>query len=158
MIQYGFITLFVVAFPLGPLFALMNNLFEIRIDAFKVLTQLKRPLPKKAQDIGIWLPILNIISKLGVITNGIIIAFTSEFIPRLVYKTYFSDDRTLKGYVNFTLAKNITHVGANGTRVECFYRGFRESYTSLTPSEYTKIYYFILAARLLFLICFRCLI
>ena len=42
---------------------------EIRIDAFKVITQLKKPLPKKAQDIGIWLPILNAISKIGVITN-----------------------------------------------------------------------------------------
>lgn len=69
VIQYGFITLFVVAFPLAPLFAFLNNILEIRIDAFKVLTQLKRPLPKKAQDIGIWLPILNTISKLAVITN-----------------------------------------------------------------------------------------
>lgn len=69
VIQFGFITLFVVAFPLGPLFAFLNNILEIRIDAFKVLTQLKRPLPKPAKDIGIWLPILNIISKLGVITN-----------------------------------------------------------------------------------------
>jgi hypothetical protein len=69
VIQYGFITLFVVAFPLGPLFAFLNNIIEIRIDAFKVLTQLKRPLPKKAQNIGIWLPILNAISKIGVISN-----------------------------------------------------------------------------------------
>jgi hypothetical protein len=69
VIQYGFVVLFVVAFPLGPLFAFLNNIIEIRIDAFKVLTQLKRPIPRKAQDIGIWLPILNTISKLGVITN-----------------------------------------------------------------------------------------
>jgi hypothetical protein len=54
---------------LGPLFAFLNNIIEIRVDAFKVLTQLKRPLPKKAQDIGIWLPILNAISIIGVITN-----------------------------------------------------------------------------------------
>ena len=52
VIQYGFITLFVVAFPLGPLFAFLNNIIEIRIDAFKFLTQFRRPLPKKAQDIG----------------------------------------------------------------------------------------------------------
>ena len=125
-----------VAFPLGPLFALLNNIMEIRIDAFKVLTQLKRPLPKKAQDIGIWLPILNAISKIGVITNvsillcfvslrlklfiafvkiikqGLIIAFTSDFIPRLVYR--FSDHRmnpndygSLEGYVDFTLSTKI---------------------------------------------------
>ncbi len=35
-IQYGFITLFVTAFPLAPLFALLNNIFEIRLDANKV--------------------------------------------------------------------------------------------------------------------------
>ena len=69
VIQYGFITLFVVAFPLAPLFAFLNNIIEIRVDAFKVLTQLRRPLPKKAQDIGIWLPILNALSRLGVIVN-----------------------------------------------------------------------------------------
>jgi hypothetical protein len=59
----------VVAFPLAPLFAFLNNIIEIRVDAFKVLTQLKRPLPKKAQDIGIWLPILNALSRVGVIVN-----------------------------------------------------------------------------------------
>ena len=32
-IQYGFITLFVAAFPLAPLFALLNNIMEIRLDA-----------------------------------------------------------------------------------------------------------------------------
>ena len=35
-VQYGFITLFVAAFPLAPLFALINNIFEIRLDANKV--------------------------------------------------------------------------------------------------------------------------
>lgn len=78
VIQYGFITLFVVAFPLGPLFALLNNVMEIRIDAFKVVTQYRRPLPKKAQDIGIWLPILSTISKLGVITNVIFTVFEPQ--------------------------------------------------------------------------------
>ena len=52
VIQYGFITMFCVSFPLGPLFSYLNNLIEIRIDAFKVLTQYKRPLPKKAENIG----------------------------------------------------------------------------------------------------------
>lgn len=37
MIQYGFITIFVSAFPLAPLFALVNNIFELRVDAKKLL-------------------------------------------------------------------------------------------------------------------------
>ena len=52
MIQYGFITLFVTAFPLGPLFALINNLIEIRLDAYKFNCVFKRPMAARAQDIG----------------------------------------------------------------------------------------------------------
>jgi hypothetical protein len=38
VMQFGFVTLFITAFPLGPLFALLNNIFEIRIDADKFVT------------------------------------------------------------------------------------------------------------------------
>ncbi len=51
--------MFSISFPLGPLFSYINNLIEIRIDAFKVLTQYKRSLPKKAENIG-----LNFIQKI----------------------------------------------------------------------------------------------
>lgn len=71
VIQFGFIILFVVAFPLGPLFAFLNNIIEIRVDAYKFLVQLRRPLARRCENIGIWLNILNTISKIGVITNVI---------------------------------------------------------------------------------------
>lgn len=35
---------------------------------------------------GTWLQVLEIIGVLAVIANGMVIAFTSEFIPRIVYK------------------------------------------------------------------------
>ncbi len=41
-IQFGLITMFVPAFPLAPLFALINNIFEIRIDAYKILIGTRR--------------------------------------------------------------------------------------------------------------------
>ena len=52
VIQFGFVTIFVAAFPLAPLFALLNNIIEIRVDAYKFATQWKRPLAERAQDIG----------------------------------------------------------------------------------------------------------
>jgi len=52
VIQYGFITIFVAAFPLAPLFALLNNIIEIRLDAYKLVTQFKRPVAYRAVDIG----------------------------------------------------------------------------------------------------------
>eukprot|EP01047_Picozoa_sp_COSAG01_P115948 COSAG01_NODE_44619_length_417_cov_0.877358_1_plen_112_part_01 len=35
-IQIGFMTMFAVALPIGPLLALLNNLLELRIDAGKL--------------------------------------------------------------------------------------------------------------------------
>ena len=52
MIQFGFVTIFVAAFPLAPLFALMNNVLEIRTDADKFTTQLRRPMAARSATIG----------------------------------------------------------------------------------------------------------
>ena len=68
-IQYGFVTLFVAAFPLAPFFALVNNIIEIRLDAYKLITTSRRPLAQRAQDIGAWLGILQSITYLSVVTN-----------------------------------------------------------------------------------------
>jgi hypothetical protein len=69
VLQFGFVTLFVAAFPLAPLFALLNNLIEIRLDAYKFLVTNRRPMPARAEDLGVWTPILDGISKLAVLTN-----------------------------------------------------------------------------------------
>lgn len=52
VLQFGFLTLFVAAFPLGPLFALINNILEIRFDAVKFTTELRRPMAERVPDIG----------------------------------------------------------------------------------------------------------
>ncbi len=49
VIQYGFVTLFVAAFPLAPLLALLNNVFEIRLDAYKYTTLMRRPLGQQVR-------------------------------------------------------------------------------------------------------------
>lgn len=56
VIQFGFVSLFVASFPLAPLFALLNNIIEIRLDAKKFVTELRRPVAARAKDIGklIW--------------------------------------------------------------------------------------------------------
>eukprot|EP00744_Colponema_vietnamica_P001008 GILI01001731.1.p2 GENE.GILI01001731.1~~GILI01001731.1.p2 ORF type:complete len:458 (-),score=206.32 GILI01001731.1:254-1597(-) len=77
IIQYGYVTLFTVAFPLAPLLALLNNVAEIRLDAFKLTVLHRRPLPTKAEDIGSWYYILDIMTIMSVVTNVGVIAFTS---------------------------------------------------------------------------------
>uniref|UniRef100_A0A8C2AKH8 Anoctamin n=1 Tax=Cyprinus carpio TaxID=7962 RepID=A0A8C2AKH8_CYPCA len=84
VLQFGFITIFVAACPLAPLFALINNWVEVRLDAQKFVCEYRRPVVERAQDIGIWLTILKFISYLAVITNAFLIAFTSDFLPRSI--------------------------------------------------------------------------
>uniref|UniRef100_A0A914ZLA4 Anoctamin n=1 Tax=Parascaris univalens TaxID=6257 RepID=A0A914ZLA4_PARUN len=103
VIQFGFVTLFVSAFPLAPLFALLNNIMEIRLDAYKFLITTRRPLPERAKDIGIWLPILDGISKAAVLINAFVIAFTSDFVPKFVYRWVYHHQE-LYGYVNNSLS------------------------------------------------------
>lgn len=52
VLQFGFLTLFVAAFPMGPIFCFINNIIEIRADANKFVTTLKRPTPQIAANIG----------------------------------------------------------------------------------------------------------
>lgn len=75
VIQYGFVTLFVAAFPLAPLFALLNNIMEVRLDAYKFLVAYRRPQPARTKNLGIWRDILNGISKLAVIANVSLIIY-----------------------------------------------------------------------------------
>jgi len=82
VVQYGYVTLFVVAFPLAPLAALINNYVEIRLDAKKILTLSQRPKPAGAVGIGTWLSILNVLSFISIITNTIIVVFDTRIVNK----------------------------------------------------------------------------
>ncbi|XP_067447663.1 anoctamin-7 isoform X2 [Thunnus thynnus] len=145
VLQFGFITIFVAAFPLAPLFALLNNWVEIRLDAHKFVCEYRRPVAERAQNIGVWFNILEALSHLSVIANAFLIAFTSEFLPRLLYQYKF--DNELSGYVNFTLA----YAPLNFTEYPmCRYKAFRDN-----NGDYTLFYWELLAVRLGFIIAFE---
>ncbi|XP_023661637.1 anoctamin-1 isoform X2 [Paramormyrops kingsleyae] len=166
IIQFGFVTLFVASFPLAPLFALLNNIIEIRLDAKKFVAELRRPIAARAKDIGIWYNILRGIGKVAVIVNAFVISFTSDFIPRLVYQYMYSPDGSMHGFVNHTLSYfNVSDFEEGkdplepmhlGYRVEiCRYKDYREPPWSQTPYEISKEFWAVLAARLAFVIVFQ---
>ncbi|CAF2544158.1 unnamed protein product [Rotaria sp. Silwood2] len=102
ILQFGFITFFCFSFPLAPLFAFINNIFEIRIDALKVVKEFRRPVARRAMGIGTWNAILTIMAKITVLSNAFLIAITSEYIPRQVY--YWTiGNYSLNGFLNHTL-------------------------------------------------------
>lgn len=53
-IQLGYVVLFSSAFPLAALCALINNLVEIRSDAFKLCFIFQRPFGQRVPNIGTW--------------------------------------------------------------------------------------------------------
>uniref|UniRef100_A0AC34RTB4 Anoctamin n=1 Tax=Panagrolaimus sp. JU765 TaxID=591449 RepID=A0AC34RTB4_9BILA len=129
VIQFGFVTLFVAAFPLAPLFALLNNVLELRLDAYKFVVTARKPIPAQARNIGVWMTILEILSTLAAICNAFVIAFTSDFIPKTYY--YFTHDYTMTGYVDYSLSYfDITQLNRNITEMPgypyCRYRDFRQ--------------------------------
>ncbi|XP_049578003.1 anoctamin-3 isoform X2 [Syngnathus scovelli] len=168
VLQFGFTTIFVAAFPLAPLLALLNNIIEIRLDAYKFVTQWRRPMPARATDIGIWHGILEGIGVLAVITNAFVIAITSDYIPRFVYafkygpcmdRAYRHDDKCLRGYMNSSLSVFDMSVLKNSSEPEyCWYRDYRAPPWSKVPYEFTLQFWHVLAARLAFIIVFEHLV
>uniref|UniRef100_A0A8C2U3W3 Anoctamin n=1 Tax=Coturnix japonica TaxID=93934 RepID=A0A8C2U3W3_COTJA len=166
IIQFGFVTLFVASFPLAPLFALLNNIIEIRLDAKKFVTELRRPVAVRAKDIGIWYNILRGIGKLAVIINAFVISFTSDFIPRLVYLYMYSENGTMHGFVNHTLSSfNVSDFQAGTAPNDpmelvlfCRYKDYREPPWSENKYDISKDFWAVLAARLAFVIVFQNLV
>ncbi|KAG9475741.1 hypothetical protein GDO78_003906 [Eleutherodactylus coqui] len=166
VIQFGFTTIFVAAFPLAPLLALLNNIIEIRLDAYKFVTQWRRPMPARATDIGIWYGILEGIGVLAVITNAFVIAITSDYIPRFVYAFKYGPcldegyrhEKCLRGYVNSSLSVfDLSELG-EGYSGYCRYRDYRAPPWSSAPYEFTLQFWHVLAARLAFIIVFEHLV
>lgn len=164
VIQFGFVTIFVAAFPLAPLFALINNVAEIRMDARKLLVDYRRPVMQRVRNIGVWLGILDTMAKISVVTNGLIIAFGSDFVPRLVYRSYWSPDGSLAGYVNSSLSLADVADFEEGTAPvrtrwpelqQCRYADWRNGPRGQRAYERNDRYYTVLAFRLLFVLCFE---
>lgn len=184
VLQYGFVTIFVAAFPLAPFFALLNNILEMRLDAQKLLTFYRRPVTQRVRNIGVWYRILDSIGKLSVITNvsicpgnkqhlrceykiiffkGFIIAFTSDVIPRLVYRWQVSPDGTLDGYLNHSLSyfhtsdfqSDSAPQNSSYTLEYCRYPDYREPPKSNHPYERTLFYWTVMAARVCFIVIFE---
>lgn len=166
MLQYGFVTIFVTAFPLAPLFALINNILEMRLDAKKFVKYYRRPVPARVKDIGIWYPIMAIVGRISVVSNAFIIAFSSHFIPKLVYMLKVNPDHTDEGFIDFSLSYFNTADFPNMTAPEnptlnisvCRYQEFRNPPDHELKYKRPAVYWHILAARLAFIVVYQNLV
>jgi len=77
-IQFGYLVLFSVVWPLTPVSYLANNWFELRSDTFKLTTQSRRPIPDRADSIGPWLNCIEFLAWLGSITSAALVYMFSQ--------------------------------------------------------------------------------
>lgn len=177
VIQFGFITIFVSAFPLGPLFALINNLIEVRIDAYKFVAVYRRPLAERTQDIGVWYNILDSVAKISVVINAFVIGFVSEFVPRVFF---MMRNGSMEGYLNQSLSCFDTRDFPSGNAPQvpfnmrngscgfglptCRYRGFYEPpvvnatdgvMDNMNKYNLSAYHWHIIASKLFFIVVFE---
>lgn len=77
-IQFGYVTLFSSAFPLAAMCAFLNNLIEIRSDAFKLCCVFQRPFGHRAQSIGVWQDAMELMGVLGIMVNCMLIGLSGQ--------------------------------------------------------------------------------
>ena len=77
IIQFSFLALFGLAFPLAFMIAFFTNVAEIQVDKLKLVMFSRRPFPQGAANIGNWLIILEVVTFLGIFSNAGLIVYTS---------------------------------------------------------------------------------
>ncbi|XP_052796169.1 anoctamin-8-like [Mya arenaria] len=77
-IQYGYVILFSSAFPLAALCAFLNNVIEIRSDAFKLCVYHQRPFGRRVHNIGIWQNAIVVMGVVAVMVNCALIGVSGQ--------------------------------------------------------------------------------
>jgi len=98
IIQFGYVTLFVMAFPLTPLLAIVNNIFEMKVDAINLVKTSQRPDPNGSYGLGTWNEVLGLFSVLSVGTNVALITLRSTLVTELLSNS----DAEAAGWIFFS--------------------------------------------------------
>ena len=78
VVQFGYLTLFSVVWPLTSVAFLINDWIELRSDAAKICLEMQRPFPARADSIGPWLDSLSFLTWLGSITTAALVYLFSN--------------------------------------------------------------------------------
>jgi hypothetical protein len=76
VIQFSFLSLFGLCFPLIFVLAFVINIVQMFIDRFKITRMSKRVIPSGAQSIGVWSSLMDFVSYLSIITNAGLVVYT----------------------------------------------------------------------------------
>ncbi|CDS38149.1 protein of unknown function DUF590 [Echinococcus multilocularis] len=100
----GFAVMFLPASFTWILTLLLLSLVTVRGFAIKITRHMQRLSPKPARSIGMWIWLLLGINSFAIFINACLIAFSSEFVNKIVYQFYYSPNGSMMGYTNFSLS------------------------------------------------------
>jgi len=93
VIHYGYVTLFVVAFPFVPLIALVSAIVETRLDGLKLVNYCRRPIPYSAPGLGTWVQALDFLSFIAIINNVLLCVVLTDW-PSVILNKSDADPTT----------------------------------------------------------------
>ncbi|CAH0553888.1 unnamed protein product [Brassicogethes aeneus] len=92
LVEYGFLTFFVSAFPLTPALTLISGIITWRIDSYKTMTYYRRPNSRKIDKMLNFSLLLKYTTFIGIITNTLIICFNGKFLEVIMYTFFYKRD------------------------------------------------------------------
>ncbi|XP_036399736.1 anoctamin-10 [Megalops cyprinoides] len=69
LVQYGYLSLFSCVYPLTAVLLLINNVTEIRSDAFKICRLFRKPISAPVSNMGVWQAAFEVLGFVSVISN-----------------------------------------------------------------------------------------
>ncbi|XP_053740591.1 anoctamin-10 isoform X5 [Synchiropus splendidus] len=69
LVQFGYLSLFSCVYPLTAVLLLINNLTEIRSDAYKICNLFRKPFSPPAANMGVWQVAFEVLSFVSVVSN-----------------------------------------------------------------------------------------
>ncbi|XP_002129502.2 anoctamin-10-like [Ciona intestinalis] len=104
-LQFGYVVMFSCVYPPAAIFALINNIIEMKSDAFKICNVYRRPFVYQTTGIGTWKVAFQALSYLAVVSNLALIFHTPRFIE-WIYKL-FPDATTLSIFTAFVVLEHL---------------------------------------------------
>ena len=158
----GFVMFFIAANPYAPFFALFLSLLSLRMEAQLQVRYKRRPLVRFLGDIGTWFHIVEVMGLISVVSNAVIIAFSSQTMLKYFYYFHFlyfnqeGKSASDTGVIEFTLSRfpveELIITPQSRVIEECYYRDFRYGPDHPSKYEVTLQWWEILGTRLFFLI------
>lgn len=80
-LQFGYVFLFSSVYPMAAFWAVLNNVLELKTDAFKLCRVFQRPKVKRVGSIGVWQGAFELLGAVAVMTNCALLCLSPRLRP-----------------------------------------------------------------------------